>query len=395
MSKEELWEEHGNHFEESDFHPVALRTQGYTSQLWDVQSKLPTNEMAVVKILESVTLPDEPKPLPTQASKNRESLESAKRLSSKTSLSPLCKTQSKLASLRDMADIVTNTMSKLRKQFRRNASNSPDQNEDMFSSLFVLRKKKKYIDNEIKICELLTKTDHAYLIKVYKVIQNPKYAYIYMERMNEGTLEDYFKMMSNNGRLIDEHLVRKWTRQIADALNYIHTVLHVAHRDLKLENIMLGFQMNIKLVDFGLACNIRQVPDGLETLAVHYSKFKSTPSIEQIEDEMVRHSFCGTPHYMAPELMINDKNGQIYPYKATKLDMFSLGVCIFILLSGTFPNKLSNLYEQILLRKYSVKQVYSMISMDAFDLIHNLMNPLFISRYSARQVLNHPFTEIL
>ena len=96
---------------------------------------------------------------------------------------------------------------------------------------------------------------------------------------------------------LDESVARRYFKQIVQAIHYCHK-LHVVHRDLKLENILVDDQFNLKLADFGFAT------------------YKSIDALT---------SYRGTMTYMAPEI----KEGKTY--KGTQVDLFSLGVILFII----------------------------------------------------------------
>mgnify|MGYP003853080603 FL=1 len=90
-----------------------------------------------------------------------------------------------------------------------------------------------------------------------------------------------------------------------DSVEYMHT-RRVVHRDLKLENILIDDNLNLRVADFGFAC------------------YKNVDALK---------SYRGTMTYMAPEI----KEGKTY--KGTQVDMFSIGVILFIIVQGIFPFK--------------------------------------------------------
>jgi len=98
---------------------------------------------------------------------------------------------------------------------------------------------------------------------------------------------------------------RFFLHQMLDSLEYMHNK-RVVHRDLKLENILIDDQLNLKVADFGFAC------------------YKSIDTLK---------SYRGTMTYMAPEI----KEGK--QYKGTEVDLFSIGVILFIIVQGIFPFK--------------------------------------------------------
>ena len=112
--------------------------------------------------------------------------------------------------------------------------------------------------------------------------------------------------------------VMYFTKQISNALEYLHKT-RVIHRDLKLGNLFLNDQMEIKLGDFGLATKL------------------------DFDGERKR-TICGTPNYIAPEVL-EGKNGHSY-----EVDIWSLGVIIYTLIIGKPPFETSNVkstYEKI------------------------------------------------
>ena len=125
--------------------------------------------------------------------------------------------------------------------------------------------------------------------------------YIMMEFVPQGLLFDLCQTMGAMG----EDAGRFFFTQLLNALDYMHTK-RVVHRDLKLENILVDDDLNLKIADFGFAC------------------YKSIDALK---------SYRGTMTYMAPEI----KEGKTY--KGTQVDLFSLGVIVFIIVQGIFPFK--------------------------------------------------------
>ena len=117
--------------------------------------------------------------------------------------------------------------------------------------------------------------------------------YIMMEYVPGGLLFDLCQTMGAMG----ENGGRFFITQLLDAVDYMHQK-RVVHRDLKLENILVDDQLNLKIADFGFAC------------------YKSIDALK---------SYRGTMTYMAPEI----KEGK--RYKGTQVDLFSLGVILFII----------------------------------------------------------------
>jgi len=124
-----------------------------------------------------------------------------------------------------------------------------------------------------------------------RVIEN--LVYIVMEFVQGGLLFDLCQTMGCMG----EDAGRFFLHQMLDAVDYMHN-LRVVHRDLKLENILIDDNLNLKVADFGFAC------------------YKNIDALK---------SYRGTMTYMAPEI----KEGKTYGGK--NVDMFSIGVILFII----------------------------------------------------------------
>ncbi|KAF0300054.1 Serine/threonine-protein kinase MARK1 [Amphibalanus amphitrite] len=170
---------------------------------------------------------------------------------------------------------------------------------------------------EVRIMKML---DHPSIVKLYQVIETKKTLYLVMEYASGGEVFDYLVF---HGRMKEKEARLKF-RQIVSAVQYCHQK-KIIHRDLKAENLLLDSNMNIKIADFGFS-NEFTVGSKLDT-------------------------FCGSPPYAAPELFQGKK------YDGPEVDVWSLGVILYTLVSGSLPfdgSNLKDLRERVLRGKYRI-----------------------------------------
>ena len=129
-------------------------------------------------------------------------------------------------------------------------------------------------NNMLREIEILKKLDHPHIIKLYDTIDSSKHYHLILEYIQGTSLYAYIKSKPNN--CLDEAEAKRIFRQVLSAVDYCHTQ-KIAHRDIKLDNILLDQKNNVKIIDFG------------------FSTMNSLDEKSRI--------FCGTPSYMAPEIV--------------------------------------------------------------------------------------------
>ncbi|KAH9747991.1 CBL-interacting serine/threonine-protein kinase 23 [Citrus sinensis] len=162
------------------------------------------------------------------------------------------------------------------------------------------------IKREISTMKLIR---HPNVIRMYEVMASKTKIYIVLEFVTGGEL---FDKIASRGRLKEDE-ARKYFQQLINAVDYCHS-RGVCHRDLKPENLLLDANGVLKVSDFGLSA----LP-------------------QQVRDDGLLHTTCGTPNYVAPEV-INNKG-----YDGAKADLWSCGVILYVLMAGYLPFEESNL----------------------------------------------------
>ncbi|XP_075781338.1 serine/threonine-protein kinase MARK1 isoform X5 [Pelodiscus sinensis] len=200
---------------------------------------------------------------------------------------------------------------------------------------------------EVRIMKIL---NHPSIVKLFEVIETEKTLYLVMEYASGGEVFDY---LVAHGRMKEKEARAKF-RQIVSAVQYCHQKC-IVHRDLKAENLLLDADMNIKIADFGFS-NEFTIGNKLDT-------------------------FCGSPPYAAPELFQGKK------YDGPEVDVWSLGVILYTLVSGSLPfdgQNLKELRERVLRGKYRIPFY---MSTDCENLLKKLLvlNP--VKRGSLEQIM--------
>ncbi|XP_018396749.1 PREDICTED: cGMP-dependent protein kinase, isozyme 2 forms cD4/T1/T3A/T3B isoform X2 [Cyphomyrmex costatus] len=168
--------------------------------------------------------------------------------------------------------------------------------KQMKKAQIVETRQQQHIMSEKRI---MSEADCDFVVKLFKTFKDRKYLYMLMEACLGGEL---WTVLRDKG-YFDDGTTRFYTACVVEAFDYLHS-RNIIYRDLKPENLLLDNQGYVKLVDFGFA---KRLDNGRKTW-----------------------TFCGTPEYVAPEVILN-KGHDI------SADYWSLGVLMFELLTGTPP----------------------------------------------------------
>jgi len=221
--------------------------------------------------------------------------------------------------------------------------------------------------------DLMKKLNHPNITKILEVFEDDDYILISMEYINGGNLFSFVKKR----RKLSEKTAKYLFKQIILGIQHIHSH-KIVHRDIKLENILIDLNNNIKICDFGIG------------KILTYKK-------------QLLYDKCGTPMYMAPEILLSSKN---HGYEGYPVDIWSAGISLYIMLSGTLPFNLKNnenssmdeSSENNIELQYSIinndPKYIEKISDEARDLLKGLLNKNPNKRLTIEQILNHPWLQM-
>ena len=228
------------------------------------------------------------------------------------------------------------------------------------SSLSVSREeRRKKFRKELQI---LGMTNHRGVVRCLDFNEDEQRGVLVLEFAEGGDLFDRMKAMHR----LSERRAREALVHIAEAVWYLHS-LDIVHRDLKPENILLKSKTSFKdvlIADFGYAAIMN-------------------------EDELMQ-DLLGTLHYVAPEILLKKPYGK-------SVDIWALGVILFIMLTGSFPFRHENhaeLFRSIVRGELSLgrdHEIWTQMSDEAKDLLRNLLVVDPSRRYNISQVMLHPW----
>uniref|UniRef100_A0A670XTK3 Serine/threonine-protein kinase PLK n=1 Tax=Pseudonaja textilis TaxID=8673 RepID=A0A670XTK3_PSETE len=207
------------------------------------------------------------------------------------------------------------------------------------------------IINEI---ELHRDLHHKHIVKFSHHFEDADNIYIFLEHCSRKSLAHIWK----SRHTLLESEVRYYLKQIISALKYLH-LKGILHRDLKLGNFFINDNMELKVGDFGLAA--RQEPA-----------------------DQRKKTICGTPNYLAPEVLLRQGHGP-------ESDVWSLGCVMYTLLCGYPPFETSDLKETYRCIKYVVYTLPPFLSASAKNLLTGILKRNPEERFTLEEILDHEF----
>lgn len=201
---------------------------------------------------------------------------------------------------------------------------------------------------------LLQKLEHPNIIRLYEIMETENSYYLVLELAET----EFIKYLTDKKKLTEKEC-QKYMRQMASAVDHMHTS-NIIHRDLKLENLLLDKDANIKIIDLGLS-NVFYGDSSLSTQ-------------------------CGSPVYAAPEVFCNRKYGPA-------VDIWSMGVCMYAMLTGKLPflpdppNNFTMLHSLILRGAH----IPDSLSDGCANLLSRMLSVEVTFRIPAEEMLVHPW----
>ncbi|XP_067621146.1 serine/threonine-protein kinase GL21140 isoform X2 [Eurosta solidaginis] len=220
--------------------------------------------------------------------------------------------------------------------------------------------KEHYIDAEVRV---MKKLQHPHIISLIMDVDQQSNMYLVLEYVSGGDLFDAITRVTR----FSENQSRVMIKHLSSAMAYLHS-MSIVHRDIKPENLLVELDANgsvteLKLADFGLACEVTEP----------------------------LYAVCGTPTYVAPEILMETGYG-------LKIDVWAAGIILYILLCGFPPfvspdNQQEPLFDAIISGVYEFPEPYwSDIGEGVRDLIANMLQSDPEIRFTSEDILDHYWT---
>ncbi|OHS99067.1 CAMK family protein kinase [Tritrichomonas foetus] len=207
------------------------------------------------------------------------------------------------------------------------------------------------VNNTIEEAKIMQLLNHENISTYFDIVDNGQQVALITEYAPNGSI-------SMLGQIHNEQILFRYVSQICNALDYLHNVKNIAHRDIKPDNILLDEYHNVKLIDFG------------------YSKSC---------DELLS-TQCGSVFSTSPEIIYGEKYDE-------RIDIWALGVLVYYLVVGTYPFYSDNIYQLFELITNQEVRFPDNLCMNPllYDLISHMLEKDKNKRYSIDQVKSHPW----
>ena len=215
-------------------------------------------------------------------------------------------------------------------------------------------------ENVLTEASIIKNLQHNNIVKFIELMEDEDNFYMIQEFCEGQTLLEFINNKLENFENLKESEIKSIIAQILQAIAYLKQN-NIAHRDLKPENIVISEhsgKLTIKLIDFGLAT---------------------------LNGNGYSEDFCGSIHYMAPEVLKGQK------YTGCQADMWSVGVIFFILIADRLPFESENMTD-LIQKIISADFVFPLsINEEAAHFVIKMLNPIATERMTALEALNHPY----
>ena len=211
------------------------------------------------------------------------------------------------------------------------------------------------LDSVRKEVSIYSKMDHPLIAHFYDEFETAQNIYIVQECAEGGSFLNFV----NRNHGLSEQQCRFYFMQLLSVVEYLHVSMHVVHRDLKMENLLLDAHNNLRLIDFGLS----------EVMA---------------SDDQILEEPCGTPAYAAPEVILRKGYGY-------QIDVWGLGVLLYAMAAGRLPYYSEDVGSLVRMIVYDDLVFPKGMSPLLKDLIERLMKKDPAERITLGEIRRHPW----